>query len=161
MTPILSDNAGDLEDEDSDEVTVIKHSKRKLPLVDSDDEDDVASIQSSDSSVKKRKLEKSPDDTVPLPKPFPLPKHFRKDVEIALKTKKMTKETRSSFFSSVASAMLYYKRYPSSDDYKNVAQSILTNYDFLKSPVGTPDVSFVYYVKFYTCMYSSSSFFKL
>ena len=155
MTPILSDNADDLEDEDSDEVIVIKHSK--LPLVDLDDEDDVTIIQSSDSSVKKKKLEKSPDDTGPLPKPFPLPKHFRKDVEIALKTKKMTKETRSSFFSSVASAMMYYKRYPSSD----VAQLILTNYDFLKSPVETPDVCFVYYVIFYTCMYSSSSFFKL
>ena len=81
-----------------------------------------------------------------LPDPFPLPKHYRHDVELSLKTKKMTKETRSQFFSAVASSMLSFKRHPTADDYKNVARSICKEFDFLKSPVGTPDVSNIVYI---------------
>ena len=92
------------------------------------------------SSGKKRKIIKSPDDAVPLPKPFPLPNHYRQDVEICLKRKQMTKESRKSFFSAVASAMLTYKQYPTANDYRNVAASILDKYEFLKSPVREPDV---------------------
>lgn len=55
----------------------------------------------------------------------------------------MTKETRKAFFSAVASAMLNYKRYPTANDYRNVAASILAKYEFLKSPVRDPDVRIV------------------
>lgn len=89
---------------------------------------------------KKRKVVKAPDDSVPLPNPFPLPKHYRHDVEVALSSKKLTKETRSQFLSAVASSMLTFKRYPTPDEYKNVALSICKEYEFLKSPVGTPEV---------------------
>lgn len=33
----------------------------------------------------KRRIEKCPDDAVPLPNPFPLPKHYRAEVEASLK----------------------------------------------------------------------------
>ena len=77
---------------------------------------------------------------MPLPTPYPIPLHFRSDVEVALNTKKMTKETKSAFFSAVAASMLAYKRYPSADDYRNVAQSVCERYSFFKSPIGEPYV---------------------
>ena len=47
----------------------------------------------------------------------------------------------SAFLSSVASAMLVFKRYPTKEDYVNVARSIIEKYDFMSSPAGTPYVS--------------------
>ena len=38
---------------------------------------------------------KSEDDNTPLPSPFPLPKHYRSDVELALHTGKMIKDSMS------------------------------------------------------------------
>jgi len=46
---------------------------------------------------KRPKVIKTEDDATPLPYPFPLPKYYRSDVEIALKNGKITKETTSSF----------------------------------------------------------------
>ena len=54
----------------------------------------------------------------------------------------MTTETTTKFVSSVGGSMLSYKRYPSSDDYYNVAQSITMKYPHLKSPTGSPNVCF-------------------
>jgi len=93
------------------------------------------------TTPKARKIEKTEDDAVPLPDPFPLPKHFRSDVEVALKNGKMTSETRSCFISAVASAMLRFKRYPTREDYTNVARTIIQKCSFFKSPTGTPHVS--------------------
>ena len=124
-------------------------------LVDDDEDDDISPVlvpvvmkdnasTSSDGSVniyrKRHKIEKGKDDNIPLPIPFPLPKYFRHDVQVALTKKQMTKETRSHFFSAVASAMLTYKPYPTAEDYKSVASSITEKYEFMKSPVGTPTV---------------------
>ena len=93
-------------------------------------------------SVKKQpKFFKTEDDHAPLPDPFPLPKHFTADVETALATGKMTRETTSSFLSSIAAAMLVHKRYPTKEDYVCVARSVLQKYTFMSSPVGTPYVS--------------------
>ena len=78
-------------------------------------------------------MKKKPEDSVTFPKPFPLPKHFGKDIEIGLKAKKMTNETKRSFLSTIASTMLAYKQYPTREDYMNVATSICQEYDFLKS----------------------------
>ena len=68
---------------------------------------------------------KDADDTVSLPLPFPLPKHYSADVEVALRTKKMSTETTRRFVSSIAGTMLTYKRYPSQEDYRNVTESVI------------------------------------
>ena len=39
---------------------------------------------------KKRKVVKTPDDKIPLPDPYPLPKHFKSDVEADLKSCNMS-----------------------------------------------------------------------
>ena len=89
---------------------------------------------------KKRKMRKTDNDSVPLSDPFPLPKHYRADVETALKLGKMTKETRSAFLSSVAGSMLNCKRYPTKEDYICVARSVIKTYPFMASPAGRPYV---------------------
>ncbi len=83
---------------------------------------------------------KTEDDHTPLPDPYPLPKYYRADIEKALATGKMTKETRSSFLSAVASSMLVFKRFPTRDDCVCVARTIINKYLFLSSPAGTPYV---------------------
>ena len=128
------------------ESIVVPHRRRKRALSDDSDEE-----ESSHSGVitpelltpvtkQVKKIQKTEDDAIPLPDPFPLSKHYRSDVEVALKSKKMTTETRSCFILAVASAMLRYKRYPSRDDYVCVARAVLSQYPFLKSPTGTPHV---------------------
>ena len=77
----------------------------------------------------------------PLPDPFPLPENFCYDVEVALKSGKMTRETTKSFYSTVASSMLSYKRYPTQEEYTRVAVEIVNKYPFLKSPSGSSVVS--------------------
>jgi hypothetical protein len=89
---------------------------------------------------KRPKIIKSEDDRTPLPNPFPLPKHYQADVELGLKSGKMTFETMSTFLTAVANAMLVYKLYPSSDDYICVGRSIVAKYSFMSSPAGTPYV---------------------
>ena len=81
---------------------------------------------------------KTEDDSIPLPDPFELPKHYRADVEVDLKSGSMTEDTTRSFLSSVAASMFTYKRYPSADDYRNVARVIIQKYPFMKSPTGKP-----------------------
>lgn len=78
-------------------------------------------------------VKKTKEESTPLPDPFPLPKNFRPDVHLALTSKRMTKTTRATFFSTVAAAMFQYKRYPSRDDYVSVARQIVTKYPFLGS----------------------------
>ena len=90
-------------------------------------------------------LKKTEEDE--LPDPFPLPKNYPTDVEIALRSKKMTKETMKAFMSSVASAMLTYKRYPNKQEYTRVAKDILLKFPFMKPLNGSPTVSLLnYYV---------------
>ena len=86
-------------------------------------------------------MEKSEEDAVPLPDPFPLPKHYSVEVETGLKNKSLSDHARKAFINKVASAMLFYKRYPTSEDYKNFGRSVIQKYPFLKSPFGSPAVS--------------------
>lgn len=72
----------------------------------------------------------------PLPHPFPFPKHFTSTVELALFTKKMTKETNAAFLLSIAAAMLGYKWYPTREEYVRVAVDIIRTYPFMKPPNG-------------------------
>lgn len=109
------------------------------------EESDNSEDESKDlpAKVKRPKFVENKDDAIPLPSPFPLPKIYRADVEVALAKGKMTKTTTCSFLSSVASAMLVYKRYPALDDYKGVAKTITEKYTFMASPIGTPYVSII------------------
>ena len=81
-----------------------------------------------------------------LPDPFPLPKNFPSEVEMALRTQKMTKETNRAFLSAVAAAMLAYKRFPTKEEYTRVAKDILQKYPFMRPSNGSPTVSFVAFV---------------
>lgn len=111
----------------------------RLDFDDDSDDSEEKSIKAAKKS-KRVKVEKDIDDSVPLPSPFPLPKHYPHNVENALKMKKMTKEAMCKFVSVIAGAMLNYKRYPTSQDYYNVAQSVITSFPYLKSPTGSPHV---------------------
>ena len=95
-----------------------------------------------DVPKKKRKAnEKSKEDTIPLPDPFPLPQHYSAEVEAGLKAKKISSTARIAFTNKVACAMLCYKRYPTKEDYENVTRVITQKYPFMKAPVGSPTVS--------------------
>ena len=90
---------------------------------------------------KKRKITKrGEDDNIPLPNPFPLPKHYGPNVEKALETKQFTKSDGIAFIGKIASAMLYYKQLPTAADYINVSQTILRKYPFLKLSAGVTEV---------------------
>lgn len=104
---------------------------------------DVDIAECIEVKTKKAKAIKTEDDLVPLPDPFPLPKHFKQDVEVALREHKMSTTTRRLFISGVASTMLGLKKYPSRDDYASVARSVVKKYPFLVAPLGsaTPHVS--------------------
>ena len=78
------------------------------------DTDDTLSI-ASDTSLKKNRMElpgiiekKRKED--PIPHPFPFPLNFRPEVQICLKSGKMSAEARRHFLSSIASAMFAYRR---------------------------------------------------
>ena len=104
----------------------------------STDDDNVQPLSNQVAAIKKRKIVKSEEDSIPLPDPFPLPKNYRHDIEVSLKSGEMTQETRSAFLSSIASAMLNYKKY---DDHICVSRSIIAKYPFMRSPTGAPYVS--------------------
>ena len=131
--PVLDDTS---DDESATCSTIILDSKEGI--------NDVEVVVSS----KKLKAIKEEDDAIPLPNPFHLPNHYRSDVEAALKLGRLSNVTRQAFIATIASSMLSYKRYPSSEDYINVGQTIITKYPFLKSPVGSPAVCFLSFVKY-------------
>lgn len=93
--------------------------------------------------MKKRKFIKTEEDFIPLPDPYPLPKHYTYGTEVALRRGKMSAKEKSNFFDDVASSMLRYKKYPSNEDYLCVARSIVSKYRFLKAPGTKPYVSIV------------------
>ena len=102
-------------------------------------------IEKSSAIQRRKRSLKTEDDDIPLPDPFPIPKNFRMDVDVSLKSGKMNRQTKSAFFSSIASAILHHKKYPTKEDYICVARSIIAKYPFLKSPAGSP------YVSVYVC----------
>ena len=89
---------------------------------------------------KRKATVKSKEDSIPLSDPFPLPQHYSAEVEAGLKAKKLSSAARIAFNNKVASAMLYYKCYPTKDDY-DVTRTIVQKYPFMKAPVGSPTVS--------------------
>ena len=134
--------------EDEDLVCAPKRPRKAHILEGSDSDADNKSEQPSAKSSKyileevpKSVVCKTEDDAIPLPDTFPLTKHYRADVELALKSGSMTEDTTRAFLSCVAASMFTYKRYPTADDYRNVARVIIQKYPFMKSPTGTPHVS--------------------
>ena len=132
---------------DSESEGVVSKKQRVKRIVSSESDGDTISVSDhtdtssksnriADNPAKKRKIMKTEDDSTPLPDPFPLPKHFPQDVEVALKRKKLSSKEKQRFISEVASAMLRYKRYPSREDYLCVARSIVEKYRFFKSSDG-------------------------
>lgn len=81
------------------------------------------------------------DNAIPLWDPFPLPKHYSKDVEDALQQKQMYSDVAKKFYSSIASAILAHKRYLTPSDFDSVGKTIISKYSFLSSPRGSPHVS--------------------
>ena len=78
-------------------------------MLDSDDECSVITESSMDScsSYKKMKLElpgiiSKKGSEKALPHPFPFPANYRPEVELCLKSGKMTKEARKHFLSAIA-----------------------------------------------------------
>ena len=135
---------------DEDVVCAPKRPRKFHVLEGSDSDADNKSEQSSVKSnqyvlkeVPKSVVCKTEDDAIPLPDPFPLPKHYRADVEPALKSGNMTEDTTRELLSCVATSMFTYKRYPTADDYRNVARVTIQKYPFMKSPTGTPYVSLI------------------
>lgn len=136
---------------DNDENTLPPSGEKREMDHNSDRADEVKRFKPSNDIKSEYVLKELPnlvskcdDSEVPLPDPFVLPKHFKPDVTRALQSQRMNRSTNQSFISSVAAAMFTYKRYPSSDDYYNVARSIVDAYPFMKSPTGTPCVSHYY-----------------
>lgn len=121
---------------DSDDDDVISIKPRKTRSISSQSED-----ESCEPAHKKNKIVKTEDDCTPLPDPFPLPKHFPQDVEVALRRKKLSSSEKRRFISEVASAMLRFKRYPSREDYLCVSRAIVDKYPFIKSIDAKPFVS--------------------
>ena len=109
---------------------VISSKKRKV----------ISEIDGDDSSVGSEKIvpQSVKVDEQWLPDPFPLPRHFTSEVELALTSKKMTRETNALFLSAVASAMLSYKQFPTKEEYTRVAKDIISKYPFMKPPNGSP-----------------------
>ena len=145
----LSQDENEDESQLSDNISLDSIEKKRK--IDSDDGDGVKVKRfklSKDDSKTKYVLKELPnlvaknmEDEAALPHPFILPKHFKPDVAHALKLKQMTLQTNRSFLSSIAAAMFIYKKYPTADDYYNVARSIIDEYPFMKSPTGAPCVS--------------------
>ena len=77
-------------------------------------------------------ISKTNDHDVPLPSPFALRQNYRADVAAALEAGQMTSDTEKAFFSSIASAILKYKKMPTTEDYIDVATSIIKNIHFSK-----------------------------
>ena len=73
-------------------------------------------------------ISKNKDHDIPLPNPFPLPKNYRSDVTAALETGQMTHETESAFLLAVASSISKYKKFPTKEDYVDVATCIIEKY---------------------------------
>lgn len=67
--------------------------------------------------------------------PFVLPENYQPDVEVVLKTGKMTSETRKAFVPQVAAAMFTKKRHPTHEEFQRVDLDIVRCYTFLESPV--------------------------
>ena len=70
---------------------------------------------SSEGSI--GKLKKYKDNDVILPHPFPFPKNFTPDVEVAIRTGEVGRLARNSFLSSILHAVYSYKKYPVEKDF--------------------------------------------
>lgn len=121
-----------------------------MRLTDSDSETECnsgsvhQSCTSSPKSVLPSVVRRKRKEEKPLPDPFPLPKNYRPDIEVGLRTGKMSRETKAAFLSSIAAAMFSYKMYPEREEYSRIAYQIVAQYPFLKLSKGSCFVCFMY-----------------
>ena len=77
---------------------------RKRRLFDDEDPVDDESLEPCSTTCtlmpkrKKITVKKDPDDTIPLPSLFPLSKYYPCNVELALKSKQMTRKPQASLY---------------------------------------------------------------
>lgn len=76
----------------------------------------------------------------PLPDPFVLPRNYPPVVTAALQKKLLIGNARARFFHTIASAIFYFKGYPTSEEYRRVSEAILAKYPFLIGAGGSPHV---------------------
>ena len=112
--------------------------RKRKRIIDSDSDDDskrpdlmcpekIPSDTSSLGSIAVfQKLQK--DKEIVLPNPFPLPKNFTPDVEMAIKTGEVGRLTRNSFISSILHSIYQYKKYPTERDYCNLSSQIMKDF---------------------------------
>lgn len=67
----------------------------------------------------------------PLPRPFKLPNNFPVAVTLGLNSKKLTGLARPRFFSTIASAIVFHKKYPTNEEYLHVAMEISKQFPFI------------------------------
>ena len=139
--PSWTSRASSLVEDSEDEFLISPSSKRKKQISDEDTEEDKVGETSTPISVIMPLYKQIQSSEKPLPDPFPLPHNFRTDVEVALKTGEMTRETTKSFFSTVAGSILTFKRYPTKEEFIRIATDIVRKYPFLRSSTGSPTVS--------------------
>jgi hypothetical protein len=109
-------------DYSEEDIILPKSSRKRIHLVSDDEESDATSSIATSSiatssiatSSKYQKLKVNLPEVVgkkgkeaPLPHPFPLPSNYRPEVELCLRSKKMT---AVALFSAVASAIFSFKR---------------------------------------------------
>ena len=63
------------------------------------DDENISECSGPPKKVTRKAINKTSDDAVPLPDPFPLPTHFGAEVEVALESQKMTNTARIAFIS--------------------------------------------------------------
>ncbi len=110
------------------QLEISEESNRDSSFDSQPDAQDEQELNLDEPPKKKRKILKCADDKIPLPEPFPLPKHYRSDVEHALQVGQMTRETTSSFITAITGAILVYKKYPTGKDLEMVARTIVRKY---------------------------------
>ncbi len=133
------------EEDEPYEVPRPSSKRRRIVLSDDSDAENGSEIKqthlySTPKSVLPSVIKKEKTKEKPLPDPFLFPAHYRPDVELGLRSGKMSREAKRSFTSSIASAMFAFKKHPSGEEYTGVVCDIIKQYPFLKPPSGSRTV---------------------
>jgi len=73
-----------------------------------------------------------------LPNPFQLPQHFLATVEVGLPNESIG--IISKFATCIASSILYFEQYPTTQEFTEVAQQVIEKYPWMKARLGPPMV---------------------
>ena len=76
-----------------------------------------------------------------LPNPFPLPQYFPATVEVGLQNESIG--IISKFATCIASLILCFKQYPTTQEFTGVAQQVIEKYPWMKARLGPPTVCYI------------------